>query len=176
TLTVVVVAAAIAAFVVSTLPVAVLYVLLGLLALALIWLGVRYLGWATTSLVVTTERVVMRRGMLRRRGREILLDRVNDLTYDQTLGQRMVGSGRLVIESGGERGQEVVTHVARPAAVQRLVSAQMVRARRVGAGVAAGPRPASIPEQLEQLDDLCRRGIISRRELSAKRAQLLERW
>jgi membrane protein YdbS with pleckstrin-like domain len=159
---------AIAAFVIHLVP------KLGVeAALALVWVGIRYLRWATTSFVVTSQRIVLRRGVLGRHVREILLGRVNDVAYDQRILQRAFGWGRLFIESGGEWGQELVTRVPRPAAVQRQVLGAIEAAH--GAGQGRGSS-LSIPEQLEQLDNLCRRGIISRTEHDAKRAQLLERW
>lgn len=177
-LTVLAVAGALGAFAGSSVPSPILVALLALLVVSVVWLGARYARWATTSFVVTTDRLVLRRGVLGRHGREIPVDRVNDVAFDQTLGERLVGCGRLVVESAGERGQEVVPRVPAPAAVQRLVYAQIERSRRRGGGSGGTGAVAamSIPEQLEKLDELCRRGIISRAELDAKRAQLLERW
>lgn len=176
-LTLAAVVAALGAFAASSVPGGVLVALLVVLVASLAWLAGRYARWATTSFVVTTNRLVLRRGVLGRHGREIPMDRVNDVAFDQTLGERLLGCGRLVVESAGERGQEVVPRVPGPAAVQRLVYAQMEGSRRRGGGPGAGSVPAmSIPEQLEKLDELCRRGIISRDELDAKRAQLLDRW
>ncbi|MGH9064454.1 MAG: PH domain-containing protein [Acidimicrobiales bacterium] len=174
-LTLAVVGGAIAAFAVPAVPALVLEALLAALAASLLWLAARYARWATTSFVVTTERLVLRRGIFGRHGREILLSRVNDLAFDQSLWQRLLGCGTIVVESGGEHGQEVVPRVPRPAAVQRLVGAEIERSRRAGLP-GAGGRPLSIPEQIEKLDELCRRGIISRAELDTKRAQLLDRW
>ncbi len=151
---------------------------LGVVVLAgVAWVAARYARWATTSFVVTNERVICSRGVLVRQGREIPLSRVADLSYRQTPGERLVGCGTITIESGGERGQAVMARVPRPAAVQRLISTQVERSRRAGAGPTPGhPDFLSIADQIERLDDLCRRGIISRAELDAKRAELLQRW
>ena len=43
------------------------------------------------------------------------------------------------------------------------------------ANTAAGEREPTIPEQLEKLDELRQRGIITEAEFNAKKAQLLER-
>ena len=40
---------------------------------------------------------------------------------------------------------------------------------------AAGRRGLSLPEQLEKLDELRQRGVISQAEFDAKKAQLLDR-
>ena len=39
----------------------------------------------------------------------------------------------------------------------------------------AGRRELSIPEQIEKLDELRQRGVITREEFEAKKAQLLDR-
>lgn len=145
--------------------------LAALLMAAAAWLAGRYARWTTTRLVVTSERVVVRSGVLARRGREIPLERVNDIGFRQSILERLVGSGDLVIESGGERGQEVFDHVAQPSVVQRSIYAQMNQMNRRWAGHGG----LCIPEQIEKLDELWRRGIITRAELDAKKAQLLDR-
>ncbi len=142
-----------------------------LLVAAAAWLAGRYARWTTTRLLVTSQRVVVRSGVMARRGREIPLDRVNDVGFRQSILERLVGSGDLVIESGGARGQEIFDHVAQPSMVQRRIYEQMDHMRRRWAGRGG----LSIPEQIEKLDQLWRRGVISRAELDAKKAQLLDR-
>jgi len=85
------------------------------------WSLRRWLRWVTTRYVVTTRRVLMRSGVVGRRGRDVPLTRVNDVSYERTVGERLFRSGTLVIESGGDRGQVVLTDVPRVAAVQRAV-------------------------------------------------------
>lgn len=170
------VAAAIASFVVPVVPVLVRYVLLGAILASLLWLGARYARWTTTSFVVTSERVVLRSGVLARRGREILLRRLNDLSYTQSILERMLGCGSLVIESGGEHGTEAVPRVPRPYEVQRLINDQVARAYAAPPSAATRSSEVSIPEQIEKLYALHRRGIITTAEMQLKRSQLLDRW
>lgn len=145
-----------------------------IIAVAVMAFLLRFARWSTTNFVVTTDRLVFRSGVLAKSGREIPLDRVNDITYRQTLFQRLLRAGDLMIESAGERGQETFASVPRPESVQNEIYRQMELARRsVGAGAAV--REASIPEQIEKLADLRQRGIISQAEFDAKKAQLLDR-
>jgi Bacterial PH domain/Short C-terminal domain len=180
----------------------------GVLVLCLLWLGVRYLKWATTSFTVTTERLILRRGVLRRAWREILLDRLTDISCRQTLGDRLLGCGDILIESPGRDGQEVFPDLPHPLRIQKEIY-RLVNARRLapsvgggqptnatGAGAAGALSSAAFPatsafspaeaatqvvadatvaEQLSQLNDLRRRGVISRREYAAKKAELLAR-
>jgi uncharacterized membrane protein YdbT with pleckstrin-like domain len=75
----------------------------------LLWMALwPYLEWRTTHYVFTTERVLYREGVLARRGRDIPLARINDVSFSHSLLERMLGSGTMTIESAGERGQLVL--------------------------------------------------------------------
>ncbi len=64
--------------------------LVGLAVLAAV-VGRRVLRWLTTHLVLTTERLIFRSGVVARFGREIPLERVNDVTVSQSLFERLIG-------------------------------------------------------------------------------------
>jgi uncharacterized membrane protein YdbT with pleckstrin-like domain len=148
---------------------------LTLLVVCLIWLLVRYLKWTTTSFVLTTDRLIDRSGVLGKHGREIPLERVNDITVNQTLFERVIGAGDVMIESGGERGQQLFSDLPRPFKVQNAVYTQIERAQDRDADRLAGRSPLSIPEQIEKLDELRQRGVITPAEFEAKKQQLLDR-
>jgi uncharacterized membrane protein YdbT with pleckstrin-like domain len=142
---------------------------------ALVWFLVRYAKWATTNFVLTTDRLIYRRGVLAKHGREIPLERVNDITFNQSVVERMLGAGDLLIESGGERGQQSFSNISRPAAVQNEIYRQIEAAKEREAYRRAGFRELSLPEQLEKLEELRQRGVISQSEFDTKKSQLLER-
>ncbi|HEV2088458.1 MAG TPA: PH domain-containing protein, partial [Cryptosporangiaceae bacterium] len=77
-----------------------------------------FLRWLTTHFVFTTHRVLLREGVLSRSGRDIALARINDVSFEHNLFERMLGSGTLVVESVGERGQIVLADVPRVERVQ----------------------------------------------------------
>ena len=90
--------------------------------LLLAWFSLRpFLRWVTTHYVVTTNRIVLREGVLSRAGRDVPLNRVNDVTFSHSVGERLFRSGTLVVESAGERGQVVLADVPRVESVQRTV-------------------------------------------------------
>ena len=152
--------------------------MVGLLALAgifLLSLLRTYANWATTNFVVTTDRIVYRTGVLAKHSREIPLERVNDIACSQSVFERVIGSGDLLIESGGERGQQVITDIARPFRVQNEIYRAMEDAAAHDAGRVAGQRMLTIPEQIEKLDELRQRGVISQAEFDVKKSQLLDR-
>ncbi len=118
----------------------------GLMVLSLLWLAARYLRWVTTSFVVTNQRLILRKGVLRRSGREILIDRLSDISYKQTLSDRLMRCGDIVLEAPGREGQEVLADLPRPIRIQneicRMVSqrqvAQAPARRMAGAGAVPG--------------------------------------
>lgn len=148
---------------------------LAALGVTLLWLLVRVLRWTTTNFVVTTDRLIFRSGVLAKRGKEIPLERINDISFNQTIFERVLRSGDLLIESGGERGQQHFTDIPKPSRVQNEIYRQIELAQARDADRMAGRRELSIPEQLEKLDELRQRGVISQAEFDAKKQQLLDR-
>ncbi|HEX4489750.1 MAG TPA: PH domain-containing protein [Acidimicrobiia bacterium] len=153
-----------------------------------VWLVLQYLKWNFTHFVVTTDRVIYRTGVLSKHSVEIPLERVNNINFNQSIWERMIGAGDLEIESAGRDGQSKFDDVQHPPIVQQEIYKQMelVSRRRAqwlqpqasGAAPATVPTTkseASIPEQLDQLASLRDRGVISDAEFEAKKAQLLER-
>ena len=152
---------------------------------ALGWFGWTYLVWNTTMFVLTSDRIVSRRGVLSKEGVEIPLERVNTVFFKQSVFERMLGSGDLAIESAGERGSESFSNIRKPSIVQKEIYVQMEanenrKFDRINRPAAAPtdqttPQGGSIPDQIEQLAELHQRGVLSDAEYQAKKAELLER-
>lgn len=147
---------------------------LGVLAvLALVRFFVRWAAWAGTRYVLTTDRIVVRWGVLSRQGREIPLQRVADIGFRQSAWERILHIGTVRIEPVGGRNVEMLAKVRSPGKVQRAIWGQIERGgRRSQLGTLPG---LSIPEQIEKLDELRRRGVISDTEFDLKRNDLLDR-
>lgn len=62
--------------------------------------------WRTTHFVITTQRVLVREGVLSRSGIDIPLTRVNSVQFRHTFFQRLLGCGTLVIESASDEPLE----------------------------------------------------------------------
>jgi len=89
---------------------------------------VPFLRWRGTLFVVTDRRVVLRSGVLSRSGRDVLLSRINDITFSHSLVERLLGCGTLVVDAAGERGEVVLTAVPGVEQVQRTVHGLAARA------------------------------------------------
>jgi len=81
------------------------------IAFLMLWLMVPVLRWRTTVFELTSRRLRMRDGIITRHGRDIPLARINDVSFTKGLLDRLLGSGRLVVESAGEHGQIVLTDI-----------------------------------------------------------------
>jgi uncharacterized membrane protein YdbT with pleckstrin-like domain len=147
---------------------------IGVIALAtLVWVIVRYLKWRTTYFVITSDRLIYRNGVIGKAGIEIPLERVNNVNFKQGIFERIIGAGDLLIESGGEDGQQRFTDIAHPDKVQNLIHMQMEdnQKRSFSVNVAGGNDVAT---QLEKLEGLRDRGSISAEEFESQKRRLLE--
>ena len=154
------------------------WVAIAALVVAALWLVGRYMKWISTNFVITSQRLIFRQGIIAKTGIEIPLERVNNVNFSQGIIERMLGAGDLLIESGGEDGQQRFTDIRHPDQVQNLIHSQMeqVARRRGGYSAAAAAAPAqggSVPEQLERLEGLLQRGSITQEEFDSQKRKLL---
>lgn len=127
-----------------------------------------WIKWLFTHYVVTNERVIVRRGFIARHGKEIPLEVINDVTFSQSVIERILGSGDLLIESAGEQGQSRYTDIPDPERVQALIY-RLREARTLELQVQTTPA-----EQLDVLAKLHREGVLTDEELAEKKRKLLD--
>jgi uncharacterized membrane protein YdbT with pleckstrin-like domain len=84
----------------------------------IIWCVVPWLRWKTTSYELTTRRLRLRRGILSRSGRDFPLIRISDVSFSHGLLDRLLGCGKLIVESAGEHGQLILTEIPEVERVQ----------------------------------------------------------
>ena len=142
-----------------------------LIAVSAIWLVQQYVVWSTTNFVVTSDRVIYRSGVFAKRGIEIPLERVNNVLFSQSIIERMLGAGDLMIESGGMEGQQRFTDIKNPDQVQRLIHAQIDARQSRGLGAPAGG--SDVASQLEKLEGMLERGTLSQEEFEREKRRLL---
>jgi len=85
------------------------------------------LGWWHRTYTLTTERLAMRSGILRRRGRDIPLSRINDVAFDQGVLDRVAGCGTLRVSAASEQGTVVLKDIPHVHAVALRMN-ELVRA------------------------------------------------
>jgi uncharacterized membrane protein YdbT with pleckstrin-like domain len=144
-----------------------------LLVLTAIWLVVRYMKWLTTNFVITSNRLIFRQGVIGKSGIEIPLERVNNVNFHQSMFERVLGAGDLLIESGGEDGQQRFTDIRHPAQVQNLIHAQMEAHHQRRAAYGQQNTGGDVTEQLQRLEGMLQRGTLTQEEFEAQKARLL---
>jgi uncharacterized membrane protein YdbT with pleckstrin-like domain len=140
------------------------------------WVIIRYMKWSTTNFVITTHRLIFRSGVFAKHGVEIPLERVMNVNFGQSIFERIVGAGDLLIESGGKDGQQRFTDIRKPEQVQNLIHAQ-VESNSVRhdqpAAAPPPPMPVDVAGQLEKLEGLRSRGTITPEEFEEQKRRLL---
>jgi uncharacterized membrane protein YdbT with pleckstrin-like domain len=86
--------------------------------LALVFVAGPLLRWQTTVYELTNRRLRLRAGVISRRGRDFPLSRISDVSFVQGLLDRMLGCGRLIVESPGEHGQLTLNEIPHVQQVQ----------------------------------------------------------
>ena len=93
-----------------------------LVLMALVLVVVPYLRWRTTHYVITSHRVMVRRGILSKTGKDITLSKITDVSFHQSLLDRIIRSGTLTIESAGDSADELLRNIPRSDEVQQLIN------------------------------------------------------
>lgn len=143
--------------------------LVGWIALA----GIKIARWKFTEFVLTNERIIARSGVVAKVSKEIPLERVNDVTVTQSVLDRIVRAGDIVLESGGEFGQAEFDDVRKPVDVQKAIYEAAEARKGYGGELRARGGPDAIADELAKLADLRDRGILSAEEFEARKAKLL---
>ena len=169
------------------------YVVLVALVLAVVARGL--IKWYNTMHVITNERLIYRAGFIAKHGTELPLEVIQNVAFNQTIFERVFGTGDLMIESAGTHGQTRYRDIPNPEAVQSLIyrmrELRMEEMERGGrpleresgvpaeegvAGVPPEPpvaRGQSVAEQLEILSRLHDQGKLSDAEFQAQKSKIL---
>ena len=126
------------------------------------------LRWWYTQFVLTNERLVLRKGIIARSGVEIPLEVINDVIFSQTVFERMLGFGDLIIESAGEMGQSRFSNIPNPNEFQ----AELYRVREDRTRALSSTETPS--DTLATLARLHADGVLTDEEFASKKAKLLD--
>ncbi|GAA5161019.1 PH domain-containing protein [Viridibacterium curvum] len=88
-------------------------VLLPAFGIGLIFLAVAYVRYKTTELAITTRRVIVKSGFIRRSTVEININKVESIQVDQEVLGRIFNFGTLII-SGAGSPQAPITGISNP--------------------------------------------------------------
>jgi uncharacterized membrane protein YdbT with pleckstrin-like domain len=152
-----------------------------------LWYPVRkFIAWATSWFVVTSERIIHREGWIAKRSMEIPLEAINDVRFQQGVLERMIGAGDLIISSASEFGRQVFGDIRDPEDVQKTIYHQgelnkermyqgrsTARPQTPGAAPTTSPASASTTGELERLAELRDRGVLTEAEFQTQKKKIL---
>jgi uncharacterized membrane protein YdbT with pleckstrin-like domain len=149
--------------------------------ITLLWLWIAiggFMEWRTRENVITSERLVVRSGIMRKAGYEIPLEVITDVGFRQNLIERGVGVGDMVIQTSGSTGQNRIRNIPEPEKVKSMLVE--TRRNRTNTMASGGPaaRAAASPgksnaEQLEILGKLFDEGKLTQDEYDNEKRKLL---
>jgi membrane protein YdbS with pleckstrin-like domain len=93
------------------------------LVAALWWVGRPFLVWLTASYTITDRRLITRHGVITRRGHDIPLSRISDVSYELGPIDRLLGCGTLIISDASTHGRVSLPDIPRVEDTQRRLNA-----------------------------------------------------
>jgi uncharacterized membrane protein YdbT with pleckstrin-like domain len=135
--------------------------------------------WAVTNL-----RVIDEFGVFSNNSKESPLDKINNVSYNQTLMGKVFGFGNVQIQTAAEVGSTVYTAVTHPGKLKDSITRmqeeykeyQIARqASELANAMLTGQQSnkTDVPEELEKLFELKQRGIITEEEFVTRKTKLL---
>ncbi len=105
-------------------------------ALILAWFVVKpFLDWLLTTYTFTNRRLITRTGILTRRGHDIPMNRISDISYEKSLVDRMFGCGTLIVSDASEQGLVPLKDIPQVEKAQLRISDELFhRAHRTDEG------------------------------------------
>src|ERR687897_913160 len=127
----------------------------------------RLVDWLTSHFVVTSDRIIHRRGFIAKYSMEVPLEAINDVRFEQGILARIIGAGTLVVQSASEAGRQVFDHIRKPEEVQKTIyhQGELNQQRMRGS---TGRLSHSATSELERLADLRARGVLTEEEFQAQ--------
>jgi membrane protein YdbS with pleckstrin-like domain len=87
-----------------------------------LWLLGRFIRWRSYTIAITSLRILVRQGIIGRDTVQLRLQRITEVNVQQTLIERIIGAGRVVIDVQGEDDSMTLEFVRKPVVVQRVIN------------------------------------------------------
>ncbi len=158
----------------------------GLLTLpvAAIYFTYKYFERKFNIWVVTSLRVIDEFGVFSNNSKESPLDKINNVSYQQSLTGKIFGYGNVQIQTAAEVGATNYSFVAKPGELKDAITRmqeeykqEMIRrqAAELAGAIASGSGAArtDVPAELEKLFDLKQKGILTEEEFQTRKTRLL---
>jgi hypothetical protein len=159
-------------------------------------LVVSFLDWLNERYIITNRRVMEVKGIINKRTSDSALEKVNDVSLEQSIVGRILGYGTVQIITGSDIGANVFRRISNPVRFKRAMlnakeqlhtSATFAKPQEriapepsiptidAADDQATSPPAADIPDLIAELAELHQKGILSDEEFQAKKNELLDR-
>jgi len=113
----------------------------GAAIIVIVWTIRPFLRWLTTDYVFTDRRIIVRKGIITRQGKDMPLSKINNVSFEVPAMGRVLNYGALQIQSAGENDGLTIEDVPDVEEIQRqiyeFIEADDSRRRSGGAGAPA---------------------------------------
>lgn len=135
--------------------------------------------WAVTNL-----RIIDEFGVFSNNSKESPLDKINNVSYQQSFWGKIFGFGNVQIQTAAEVGATSYSFVEKPARLKDAITQMQeeykglqikMQASEMATAMATGQQAGKtdVPAELERLFELKQRGIITDEEFNARKTKLL---
>jgi uncharacterized membrane protein YdbT with pleckstrin-like domain len=153
-------------------------------AFALLYFIWRYYSWKSYIWVVTNYRVIDELGLFKHYAKESPLDKINNVSYDQTFWGRILNYGHVKIQTAAQIGATDYHNVDNPKRLKDTITqaqadfanlrSNMQAAQMASAiGVHGSLSSLNLSAELEKLFELKQKGILSEDEYNRAKNKLL---
>jgi membrane protein YdbS with pleckstrin-like domain len=120
-----------------------------------LWLLGRFVRWKSYDVALTSTRILVRQGITGRDTVQLRLQRITEVNLRQSLVERILGTGSLVIDVQGENDSLTLEYMRKPAVVQRVINSQINE-------IVGGGRRDVVPDDMLPAES--RRAVARRRD------------
>jgi uncharacterized membrane protein YdbT with pleckstrin-like domain len=137
-----------------------------------------FFAWSNEEYMVTNRRIVQTEGVINKSVMDSSLEKINDVVLTQSVLGRMLDYGDLEILTGSDYGINKLHRIQSPVKfkIAMLNAKESMRDMSDSGAVLTTARPGAdrdIPEMIEELADLHKKGLITDVEFQEKRTKLL---
>jgi uncharacterized membrane protein YdbT with pleckstrin-like domain len=158
--------------------------------LGLTYFVIRYFQWKANIWVVTNFRVIDESGLLTHFAKESPLDKINNISYDQSVWGRILNYGHVEIQTAAQIGATDYYNVSHPKRLKDEITSAQSQYKNIQSnnqaiqmaaamGIHPGGNPAGkssqpfVAEELERLFALKQKGVLSEEEYQKLKTKLL---
>ena len=105
-----------------------LWLILITLVVAVVWMAPPLLRWLFSTYTLTDQRLIEQQGIFSRSGRIIPLSRINDVSFEKSLGDRLLGCGTLIVHDASEQQGLRIDDIPHVESFHRTISTMVLKA------------------------------------------------